>query len=77
LTDTIEKAINTIKNIDEPRLMKIYSVQGFNFSGIGIIIHVTEHYSYHTGQVIFRTKQLTGKDLGFYTNVDLNKKNKN
>jgi uncharacterized damage-inducible protein DinB len=77
LTATLEQAINTIKNIDENRLIKIHSVQGFNYSGIGIIIHVTEHYSYHTGQIIFWTKQLTGKDLGFYANIDLNKKNKN
>ena len=75
LTSTVEEAINTIKNIDENRLLKIHSVQGFNYSGIGIIIHVTEHYSHHTGQIIFWTKQLTAKDLGFYANIDLNKKN--
>jgi uncharacterized damage-inducible protein DinB len=77
LTSTVEEAINTIKNIDENRLLKIHSVQGFNYSGIGVIIHVTEHYSHHTGQIIFWTKQLTAKDLGFYANIDLNKKNQN
>lgn len=77
LTSTVEEAINTIKNIDENRLLKIHSVQGFNYPGIGIIIHVTEHYSHHTGQIIFWTKQLTAKDLGFYANIDLNKKNQN
>ena len=77
LTSTVEEAINTIKNIDENRLLKIHSVQGFNYSGIGVIIHVTEHYSYHAGQIIFWTKQLTAKDLGFYANIDLNKKNQN
>lgn len=77
LTGTLEQAVSVIRNMDEPGLMKIYSVQGFNYSGIGIIVHVTEHYSHHTGQVIFWTKQLTGKGLGFYANVDLNKKNKN
>jgi len=77
LTATVEEAIRTIKNIDENRLLKIHSVQGFNYSGIGVIIHVTEHYSYHAGQIIFWTKQLTAKDLGFYANIDLNKKNQN
>ena len=77
LTDTLKRAVNVIRNTDETRLMKIHSVQGFSYSGIGIIIHVTEHYSYHTGQIIFWTKQLTNKDLGFYANVDLNKRNKN
>jgi uncharacterized damage-inducible protein DinB len=77
LMTTLEQAVNIIRNIDENRLLKIYSVQGFEYSGIGIIMHVTEHYSHHTGQVIFWTKQLAGKDLGFYAKVDLNKKNKN
>jgi uncharacterized damage-inducible protein DinB len=77
LTTTLEQAINTIRNTDESKLLKIHRVQGFTMSGVGIIVHVTEHYSYHTGQVIFGTKQLTGTDLGFYANTDLNKKNKN
>jgi uncharacterized damage-inducible protein DinB len=77
LTNTISEAAGIIKNVDENRLTKIYSVQGFNLSGIGIIIHVTEHYSYHTGQIAFWTKQIRNKDLGFYANIDLNVKNAN
>ena len=75
LVNTVAEAISILKNIDEARLTKIYSVQGFSLSGIGIIIHVTEHYSYHTGQIAFWTKQLKNKDLGFYANIDLNVKN--
>lgn len=77
LTDTISEAAVIIKNTDENRLTKFYSVQGFNLSGIGIIIHVTEHYSYHTGQIAFWTKQIRNKDLGFYANIDLGLKNVN
>ena len=77
LVATVNEAIDVIQNVDEIRLLKIFSVQGFSQSGIGIIIHVTEHYSYHTGQIIFWTKQLQGKDLGFYANIDLTKKNIN
>ena len=77
LNSIISEAIGIIKNIDEEILTKIYSVQGFGLSGIGIIIHVTEHLSYHTGQIAFWVKQLKNKDLGFYANIDLNVKNKN
>jgi uncharacterized damage-inducible protein DinB len=77
LNTTVGQAKNIIQTMDENKLMKMYSVQGFNYSGTGIIIHVTEHYSYHTGQVIFWTKLLTGNDLGFYAHVNLNKKNIN
>lgn len=75
LRSTLSAAIDVIKNLDKTRLMKFYSVQGFHLSGVGIIIHVTEHYSYHTGQIAFFTKQLKNKEMGFYKGIDLNKKN--
>lgn len=76
LNGTINDAIRVIESTDEKRLLKVYSVQGFDLSGIGIIIHVTEHYSYHTGQIAFWIKQLKNKDLGFYAGLNLNMKNK-
>ena len=75
LTDTVEQAKNIIKNSSEAELSRKRQVQGFTHSGVGIIVHVTEHYSYHTGQIIFWTKLLKDKDLGFYANINLNKKN--
>ena len=77
LTNTISGAVGIIGNMDENKLTKIYSVQRFDLSGIGIIIHVTEHYSYHTGQIAFWIKLIKNKDLGFYAGIDLNVKNIN
>ncbi len=77
LESTVDEAVRIIEASNEERLLKTYSVQGFDLSGIGIIIHVTEHYSYHTGQIAFWIKQLKDKDLGFYSGVNLNVKNKN
>ena len=75
LSDTLEQAKNIIKDISEKELLRKRQVQGFTHSGVGIIIHVTEHYSYHTGQIIFWTKLLRDKDLGFYADINLNAKN--
>jgi hypothetical protein len=33
------------------------------------IYHVVEHFSGHTGQIIFATKFLKGEDLGFYQHL--------
>jgi uncharacterized damage-inducible protein DinB len=33
------------------------------------VFHVVEHFSYHTGQIIFATKSFTGGDLGFYKHL--------
>jgi hypothetical protein len=30
---------------------------------------VVEHFSGHTGQIIFATKFLTGEDMGFYRHL--------
>ncbi len=73
--DTVEEAKNIIQNISIEELLRKRKVQGFYYSGIGIIVHVTEHLSYHTGQIIFWTKLLKNKDLGFYSGINLNAKN--
>jgi uncharacterized damage-inducible protein DinB len=77
LITTVEEAKSIIQNIDSNELLRKRKVQGYYYSGIGIIIHVTEHYSYHTGQIIFWTKLLKNKDLGFYAGINLNIKNEN
>jgi len=77
LTNTVEQAKKTLNTIGVSELLKKREVQGYHFSGLGIAIHVAEHYSYHTGQIAFLTKQLKNKkSLGFYDGVDLNIKNK-
>ena len=40
-------------------------------TGLTILIHVTEHFSYHTGQIAYITKLLSDKSLGFYDGVSL------
>lgn len=75
LGDVVSEAAAVIKQMDETELMRSRMVQGFELSGIGIIMHVVEHYSYHTGQIAFWTKQMTNRDLNFYADMDLNVKN--
>ena len=75
IKSTAEKAESIIKGLTEEQLLKNYEVQGFTLSGIAIIIHVVEHYSYHTGQITLLTKLLKDTDTGFYKNMDLNIKN--
>lgn len=75
LEETVEKAKSTIKNTTLEQWLKKREVQGFHFSGIGVVLHVVEHYSYHTGQIAFWVKQLENKQLGFYDGMDLNIKN--
>lgn len=75
MNQVIHQAILVIKTLDHSRLNKMHSVQGFDLSGIGIILHVVEHLSYHTGQITFWTKLLKDIDLAYYAGIDLNQKN--
>jgi uncharacterized damage-inducible protein DinB len=73
--DTMQEAVTVITDAIPENLLRHRVVQGSAHSGIGIIIHVTEHYSYHTGQIIFLTKLYKNIDMGFYAGTDLNKHN--
>lgn len=75
LSDTVSMAKSIISGLSVKESLKIREVQGFKFSGIGIITHVVEHLSYHTGQIALWTKILKNKDLGFYDGIDLEVKN--
>ncbi len=75
LNRTVAEAIAVIKNTSVDQWVEKRDVQGFNFSGIGVVLHAVEHYSYHTGQIAFFTKELRNSPLGFYAGTDLNIKN--
>ena len=71
LITTMDTAKITIENTTSEQFLKVRPIQAFKFSGIGLVIHAVEHYSYHTGQIAFWTKVLKDKDLGFYEGLDL------
>jgi uncharacterized damage-inducible protein DinB len=43
-------------------------VQGYDTDGLGVVFHIVEHMSYHTGQIVATTKQLQGPpaNIDFY-----------
>ncbi|MEZ2414223.1 DinB family protein [Muriicola sp. E247] len=77
LKSLIEQVKELVESLTDEQLIKYYKVQGFNLSGVGILMHVVEHFSYHTGQIAYWVKCLKAKDLEFYSGIDLNTKNEN
>ncbi|NNK10196.1 MAG: DUF1572 family protein [Flavobacteriaceae bacterium] len=75
LSDLIQQVKGVVNGLSQEQLPKMYRVQGFDLSGFGILLHVVEHFSYHTGQIAFWVKCLKEKDLKFYSGIDLNAKN--
>ncbi|MBT8235813.1 MAG: DUF1572 domain-containing protein [Bacteroidia bacterium] len=72
---TVDEAIAVIENCREDQLLQKREVQGFELDGLGIIMHVVEHLSYHTGQIAFWVKYRKEIDLGFYEGYNLNSLN--
>ena len=74
LKETMQAVNQYLDQLDLENLTRIRPVQCFDETGVGILIHVVEHFSYHVGQVVYITKMLEGQDMGFYAGVDLEKK---
>jgi uncharacterized damage-inducible protein DinB len=69
LRATIDDAAKVLAQVPAERLPQRIVVQGYDVSVMEAIYHVVEHFSGHTGQIIFATKMLTGEDLGFYRHL--------
>ena len=71
--DRLERdALPVFDQITKGDLILDKTIQGFETNVLSILIHITEHLSYHTGQIAFYTKQLLDMDLKFYGDMDLN-----
>jgi len=67
-----EETVRTVlAGIGPDDLLALHPVQTFEENGLSILVHVTEHFSYHTGQVTYFTKALKDLDLGYYKNIVL------
>ncbi len=75
LLDTLLAEINTLLNtLTTKELLRVRAVQIYHETGVSILIHVIEHFSYHVGQMTVIVKFLKNKQLGYYEGQDLSKK---
>ena len=73
LTETVDKAMAVIADMDADMMTRTYTIQGSETTGIGAVIHVVTHFTYHAGQIAFAVKAAKDIDVGFYKGVDLEK----
>jgi uncharacterized damage-inducible protein DinB len=69
LRAAVNESVATIRGLSADVLMERISVQGYDVTKLEAVYHVVEHFSMHTGQIIFATKLLTGEDMGFYAHL--------
>lgn len=69
LRSTVDEACALLRALSPERLGERTTIQNYEVTVLEAILHVVEHFSQHTGQIIFITKFLTGEDLGFYAHL--------
>ncbi len=65
LRRTVNEACRVITRMPRQELARPRSIQKFRVTGFGAVGHVTEHFAYHSGQILYATKLLQARDLRF------------
>lgn len=66
------KIHSCLELITSAQLEAVYSIQGFEVNGVAVLVHVTEHFSYHTGQIALIAKIISNRATLFYDDSALN-----
>ncbi|MGB0062963.1 MAG: DUF1572 family protein [Terracidiphilus sp.] len=67
---TLHEAAKVLGWLTAAELLAPYEIQGYHVRGLDAVYQVVEHFGLHHGQVIYITKLLSGKDLGFYKELN-------
>jgi DinB superfamily len=70
LGGTIAEAEKVLNRLTVEELLAPYVIQGRNVRGLDAVYQVIEHFGLHYGQIAYIAKSLSGKDLGFYRDLN-------
>ena len=60
------EATQVLDTLSEQDLAKTRRIQVYDVTGLQAVLHVVEHFAYHTGQIIYITRLRENIDLKFY-----------
>ena len=66
LTNLSEELGSCIQSVTSDKLLETLPIQNQQETGISVLIHITEHFSFHAGQIAFITKWLKEQQTNFY-----------
>jgi uncharacterized damage-inducible protein DinB len=66
IQSVVRDADEVIGAVDPREMLTRRQIQGYDYTVLEAIYHVVEHFSMHTGQIIWITKAQTGRDLGLW-----------
>lgn len=66
LKSTVARSGHVISQLSPDDLARQLTIQGYEVTGLVAVFHVVEHFSLHTGQIVYATKLLINGDLSQY-----------
>lgn len=66
LESTLQEAIGVLQRVKPEDLLEKRRIQVYQVSLLQAVLHVVEHFSHHTGQIILLTKLRKNVDLKFF-----------
>jgi hypothetical protein len=70
LGTTMSAAEKVLNHLTVDQLLADYDIQGYHVHGVDAVYQVVEHFGLHYGQIAYIAKSLSGKDLGFYRELN-------
>jgi uncharacterized damage-inducible protein DinB len=70
LGTTLDAAAAVLDRLTTEELLARYEIQGYAVRGLDAVYQVVEHFGLHYGQIVYIAKNLTGRDLGFYKELN-------
>jgi hypothetical protein len=67
---TIAEAERVLNRLTVEELLAPLEIQGYHVRGLDAVFQVIEHFGLHYGQIAYISKCLSGKDLGFYRELN-------
>ena len=67
---TMNESAQVLARLTEADLIAPYEIQGYHVSGLEAVYQVVEHFGLHYGQIAYIAKSLSGRDLGFYRELN-------
>jgi uncharacterized damage-inducible protein DinB len=61
-----EMSEDILSKVTYEDLLAVHEVQVYQETGLSILMHVTEHFSYHVGQITYFVKAKKDLDTGYY-----------
>ena len=66
---TLDEASEVLSRLTEADLLRRFTIQGYDVTGLEAVYKVVEHFVLHYGQILYITKMLRKQDLGFYSEL--------